>query len=70
MREAFLLQMNYFDRFLEASLTDMLDPVTAVRPPARRGRKGRRQAVVELLPAPETPAVEPVAVTIPVTQLL
>jgi hypothetical protein len=70
LREAFLLQMNDFDRFLESSLRDMLDPLVAVQPPPRRGRKGSRQPVVELAPAPETPEVEPVAVTIPVTSLL
>jgi hypothetical protein len=70
LREAFLLQMNYFDRVLESSLRDMLDPVVTVQPPRRRGRNGTRQRVVELAPAPETTVAEPVAVTIPVTRAL
>jgi hypothetical protein len=63
LREAFLLQMNEFDRFLEQELRLMLDPVVEVQPPAR-GERLRR------LPEPTlalTPAVEPVPVTVPVT---
>ena len=71
--EAFLLQMNDFDKFLELKLRQMLDPVVASRPPARRGRLGRRRkltlaserATIEL-PAESIPAVEPIAVTVPV----
>ena len=37
MWEAFLLQMNDFDRYLERELKHMLDPVVARRPPDRRG---------------------------------
>lgn len=70
MREAFLVQMNDFDRFLEASLRDMLDLVVRVQPPQRHGRNGTPQPVVELVPAPETPAFEPVPVTVPVAPLV
>lgn len=37
MQETFLLQMNDFERRLESELRQMLDPVVATRPPARRG---------------------------------
>jgi len=67
--EAFLLQMNYFDRFLELKLRQMLDPVVVRRPPSRRGRLSRPQkpilAVIELS-AEVIPAVEPAVVTVPV----
>jgi len=67
--EAFLLQMNYFDRFLELKLRQMLDPVVVGRPPSRRGRLSRPQkpilAVIELS-AEVIPAVEPAVVTVPV----
>ena len=69
MQEAFLLQMNEFDRFLETQLRRMLDPVVASRPPAR----GRRQKAPELILAVEPPelvlAVEAVPVAIAVTPL-
>ena len=73
MWEAFLLQMNDFDRFLETELKLMLDPVVARRPPTRSGRPksaGRRApapTVVELA-AEAIPIVEPV-VTVPVAGL-
>jgi hypothetical protein len=76
--EAFLLQMNDFDKVLELQLRHMLDPVVATRPPARgeRPKKTRkpilvvRAAAIELV-ADAIPMVEPVAVTVPVagTQL-
>lgn len=37
LHEALLLQMNDFDRLLEIKLRQMLDPVVATPPPARRG---------------------------------
>ena len=67
MWEAFLLQMNDFDRFLELKLRDMLDPVVAVQPPRRRRRQ--RQPVLAVLPPAADPVAESVAVTIPVTPL-
>jgi hypothetical protein len=71
--EAFLLQMNDFDKFLELKLRQMLDPVVANRPPERKGRLRRPQrpilaietATIEL-PAESSRAVEPIAVTVPV----
>jgi len=62
--EAFLLQMNDFDRFLEMRLREMLDPVVARRPPMRRGQLGGavEPARVELF-TEAIPAVEPVGVT-------
>ena len=71
--EAFLLQMNDFDKFLELKLRQMLDPLVGSPPPARRGRLRRPQrpilatetATIEL-PAESIPAVEPIAVTVPV----
>jgi hypothetical protein len=67
--EAFLLQMNDFDKFLELQLRAMLDPVVATPPPPRKSRrpKPRRlilavEAPIEL--APEAIPVETVAVTV------
>jgi len=65
--EAFLLQMNDFDRFLERRLRDMLDPVIAVQPPSRRrGQKTRPMLSVVAATAP-LPGAEPVAVAVEVT---
>ncbi len=73
MWEAFLLQMNDFDRFLEVQLRKMLDPVAMSRPPARGGRRERvRKPILAIAPAvielaAETfTAVEPAVVTISV----
>jgi len=69
--EAFLLQMNDFDRYLETELRVMLNPVVARRPPTRRGRlKEAEQPAVQPLPvdalvAETIPVVVPV-VTVPV----
>lgn len=56
MEEAFLLQMNDFDRLLEVRLRQMLDPVVATRPPTPRGRSKRtrepRLAVAVAAPFP------------------
>ena len=73
MWEAFLLQMNEFDQFLELKLRQMLDPVVATRPPPRRGLLNRSQKpILAVLPATielaaeAIPGVEPVVVTIPI----
>jgi hypothetical protein len=65
--------MNDFDRILELRLRHLLDPVVASRPPLRRGRFDRgRRAVLTVKPvgielaADAIPAVDPVAVTVPV----
>jgi hypothetical protein len=63
LQEAFLLQMNDFDRYLEAQLRRMLDPVVATRPPTRgRGRKAPEPSL-----AVEPPALVPAVETVPVT---
>ncbi len=72
MWEAFLLQMNEFDRFLEVELRLMLDPVVVVQPPARGGLKEPRKPVLAVVPPTiELPAeavgeVEPVTVAVTV----
>jgi len=70
--EAFLLQMNDFDRYLELELRDLLDPITGTRPPARRGRG---TPVLTVVPAPSDVAVdalpgEPAVVAIPAIRTL
>jgi hypothetical protein len=71
--EAFLLQMNEFDRFLEVELRLMLDPVVVARPPTRGGLRGPRKPVLAVVPPTiELPAdpvgqVEPVTVAVTVT---
>jgi hypothetical protein len=71
--EAFLLQMNEFDQFLELKLRQMLDSVVASQPPARKGRLKRLQKpILAVVPAAigfaagAIPVVEPVVVTMPV----
>jgi len=72
LREAFLLQMNEFDRFLEIELQHLLDPVVAVQPPARGGPKRARKLFLTIvapaidLAAEAIPVVEPMVVTIAV----
>ena len=73
MWEAFLLQMNDFDRFLELELKAMLDSVVASRPPARRGRKQTARLVLlpfaaDALVAEAIPVVEPAVVNLPVAR--
>jgi len=66
LEEAFLLQMNEFDRFLETQLRRMLDPVVATRPPPRgRRQKAPEPVVLAVEPRGLVPAVE----AVPVTQL-
>ena len=66
MWEAFLLQMNDFDRYLEFQLRRMLDPVVVTRPPRRKGLKESPQLVLAVdlarveLVAEAVPVVEPV----------
>ena len=73
LREAFLIQMNDFDRLLEFELRRMLDPVVGSKaPPRRRGGTARMSAPflavasppLEL--APEAIAVvDPIVATLP-----
>ena len=65
--------MNDFDRFLVLELKEMLDPVVATPAPRRRSRRPEaRLSIVMALEAPidlaaeAIPAVEPLAVTVPV----
>ncbi len=69
MWEAFLLQMNDFDTTLEHELRRMLDPVVALRPPARRGRNKRTPEAVLSVPPAEL-AAEPIPVIAPASRLL
>src|SRR5690349_19668283 len=74
--EAFLLQMNDFDKFLDLQLRHMLDPVVATPAPPRRTRRPRaRQRILAIEAAsietgafaPQTiPVVEPVVTAVPV----
>ena len=71
MWEAFLIQMNDFDRFLEFELRQMLDPV--VNPPApRRRRRTKGSPVLTIVPPPVEVivAVEPVVVRVQPALLL
>jgi hypothetical protein len=69
--EAFLLQMDDFDRLLEIQLKLLLDPVVARRPPARKGlpedttRPAPLTLTVDALAVEAIPVVGPVA-TLPV----
>jgi hypothetical protein len=64
--EAFLLQMNDFDRFLELKLRQMLDPVVAAPPPARRRAKRSPKPILAVEPAPVAFEVLPIAVPVAV----
>ena len=70
MQEAFLLQMNDFDRLLETQLRHMLDPVVAIRPPVRGRRLKALEPVLAVGPPESAPvALEAVPVTVTVTSL-
>jgi hypothetical protein len=70
--EAFLLQMNDFDRTLELKLRNLLDPVVAAPPPPRRGSKKAAKPFLAIVQASTEPIAEaipgmgPVLVTVPV----
>ncbi len=66
MWEAFLLQMNDFDSFLELKLRRMLDPVVTARPPRRRRPGSKRTADTVLEVAAVELAVEAIPVVAPV----
>ena len=63
MWEAFLIQMNDFDQFLEFELRQMLDPVVIPRAPRRR-RRAEGPPLLTIVPpqVDAVMAVEPVAV--------
>jgi hypothetical protein len=66
LREAFLIQMNDFDRYLEFELRQMLDPVVATKAPRRGNRKSAGSPLLAVVAASieavadAMPAVEPV----------
>jgi hypothetical protein len=74
--EAFLIQMNDFDRYLESGLRVMLDPVVASGAPRRRRRTGAGLPLLAVIKAPielvvdALPAAEPVAVSVRPIHLL
>jgi hypothetical protein len=74
--EAFLIQMNDFDRYLESELRQMLDPVVTVRAPHRRWRKGSGLPLLAVVTAPiekvaeVLPAIDPVAIPVRAIQVL
>jgi hypothetical protein len=74
--EAFLIQMNDFDRYLESELRQMLDPVVAAGAPRRRRRKdsGLPFLAVVTLPiekvAEVLPTIDTVAVAVPAIQVV
>jgi hypothetical protein len=74
--EAFLIQMNDFDRYLEWGLRDLLDPVVASGAPRRRQRTGSALPILAVMKAPielvgdALPAAEPVAVSVRPIHLL
>ena len=76
MWEAFLIQMNDFDRYLESGLRQMLDPVVASGAPRRRRRTGSGVPLLAVVRAPielvaeVLPAVEPVVVPVQPIHLL
>jgi hypothetical protein len=70
--EAFLIQMNDFDRFLEFELRQMLDPVVTSGTPRRRSRRQPNgRPLLTVIKAPIDLAAEAVVepVVIPVTFL-
>ena len=76
MWEAFLIQMNDFDRYLESGLRQMLDPVVASGAPRRRRRSGSGLPLLAVVKAPVElvaevlPVVEPVALPVQTIQLI
>ncbi len=59
--------MNDFDKFLDAKLRQMLDPVVATPAPPRGRAKGTRRPVLAVeIPLEAIPALEPAVVTVPV----
>lgn len=76
MWEAFLIQMDEFDRYLESGLRQMLDPVVASGAPRRRRRTGSGWPLLAVVKAPielvaeALPVVEPVTVSVQPIHLL
>jgi hypothetical protein len=65
--EAFLIQMDDFDRFLEFELRQMLDPVVVSGPPRRRTRKkANDRPLLTVIKAPFDLALEAAVEPVPV----
>jgi hypothetical protein len=66
MWEAFLVQMDDFDRFLKVELRQMLDPVVATKAPGRPGRPKAGRSLLALMAGPwqAIPPAEPVVVPV------
>ena len=76
MWDAFLIQMNDFDRYLESGLRQMLDPVVASGAPRRRRRMGSVLPLLAVVTGPielvaeVLPAVEPIPIPVHQIQLV
>jgi hypothetical protein len=74
--EAFLIQMNDFERYLESELRLMLDPVVTSGAPRRRRRLSSGLPLLAVVKAPielvveALPMVEPVAIPVQPIHLL
>jgi hypothetical protein len=74
--EAFLIQMNDFDLYLESGLRQMLDPVVASGAPRRERRTGSGLPLLVVVRAPMElvadvlPAVKPVPLPVQPIRLL
>ena len=67
MWEAFLIQMNDFDRFLEFELRQMLDPVVVSGTPRRRTRKkAGDRPLLTVIKAPLDLALEAAVEPVPI----
>jgi len=67
LREAFLIQMNDFDRFLEFELRQMLDPVVVSGAPRRRTRKkANDRPLLTVIKAPLDLALEAAVEPVPI----
>ena len=66
MWEAFLLQMNDFDEYLETELRHMLDPVVATPAPRRTGPRVTVRRPILAVEAPIEVAAEAIPVVEPV----
>jgi hypothetical protein len=64
--EAFLIQMNEFDRFLEVELRKMLDPVVATKVPGRPVRRKAGRGLQALMAGPFGAIIPAEPVVVPV----
>jgi hypothetical protein len=66
LREAFLIQMNDFDRYLEFELRQLLDPVVARKAPRRGRRKSAGSPFLAVVSASIDVVVDALPVAVPV----